>query len=196
LITNSASEFLEFARAHEGDVIDKVASGGPFERTYPQLVRYTAKLTRRDLAYIGRLRNCPTTFQANVPKRFEVRATVVGSEVFAAEIHSQASRQASQDWRRFDLMNTPHKPHRLPPELARRCVALVHELGLSYGAIDLIVRPDGRYIFLEINPNGQYLWVEELTGLPISAAIADFLTTAARKPYPCRDGGPSLTAVS
>jgi glutathione synthase/RimK-type ligase-like ATP-grasp enzyme len=57
-----------------------------------------------------------------------------------------------------------------------RCVRLVAQLGLCYGAIDLVLTPDGRYIFLEINPNGQYLWIERMTGLPITEAICDLLT--------------------
>ena len=48
-------------------------------------------------------------------------------------------------------------------------------LGLSYGAVDLVLTPEGRYVFLEINPNGQYLWVEDATGLPISDALCDLL---------------------
>ena len=48
-------------------------------------------------------------------------------------------------------------------------------LGLRYGAIDMVFTPDGRYVFLEINPNGQYLWIEYQTGMPISDAICDLL---------------------
>lgn len=48
-------------------------------------------------------------------------------------------------------------------------------MGLCYGAIDMVVTPDERYVFIEINPNGQYLWVEQATGLPISDAICDLL---------------------
>jgi hypothetical protein len=54
----------------------------------------------------------------------------------------------------------------------------VERLGLCYGAIDLILTPDGRYVFLEINPNGQYLWIEHETGLPISQGVCDLLTGA------------------
>jgi glutathione synthase/RimK-type ligase-like ATP-grasp enzyme len=53
----------------------------------------------------------------------------------------------------------------------------VKRLGLCYGAIDMVLTPDGRYVFLEINPNGQYLWIENLTGLHISDAICALLTT-------------------
>lgn len=52
---------------------------------------------------------------------------------------------------------------------------------LNFGCFDLIVTPDGEYVFLECNPNGQWLWVELATGLPIAEAIADFLTIKTHK---------------
>jgi glutathione synthase/RimK-type ligase-like ATP-grasp enzyme len=56
----------------------------------------------------------------------------------------------------------------------------VERLGLCYGAIDMVLTPDGRYVFLEINPNGQYLWIEEAAGLPISDAICDLLMSGSQ----------------
>jgi glutathione synthase/RimK-type ligase-like ATP-grasp enzyme len=114
-------------------------------------------------------------FQQYVPKRVELRVTVVGRRVFAAEIDSQASRSTRHDWRHYDDPNVQYRIHTLPPEMARACVRLVEALGLSFGAIDLIQTPEGKYVFLEINPNGQWGWIEDLTGLPISDAIADWL---------------------
>jgi glutathione synthase/RimK-type ligase-like ATP-grasp enzyme len=115
-----------------------------------------------------------------VPKRFELRVTVVGEQVFAAEIHSQQTNRTRVDWRRYDLSHTPHLPHALPEHVQVKCVELVRRLGLCYGAIDLILTPDGRYVFLEINPSGQYMWIEERTGLPISEAVANLLVSYER----------------
>jgi glutathione synthase/RimK-type ligase-like ATP-grasp enzyme len=67
----------------------------------------------------------------------------------------------------------------LPAEVERRCVELTRRLGLVYGAIDLIVTPAGEYVFLEINPTGEYGWIEDATGLPISDAICDLLLARA-----------------
>ena len=142
--------------------------------------RYTLVVSTRDVGYAGALRRGPVIFQAYVPKRLELRVTVVGSAVFAAEIHSQHTRRTRHDWRRYDHYQTPLGRHALPDDVAGRCRRLVAELGLCYGAIDLILTPDGRYVFLEINPNGQYLWIEEATGLPISDALCDLLMAGAR----------------
>ncbi len=53
----------------------------------------------------------------------------------------------------------------------------MNRLGLRFGALDFLVTPDGEWYFLEINPNGQWAWIEQETGLPISDAIADALLT-------------------
>jgi hypothetical protein len=111
------------------------------------------------------------------------RYTQQVTQVFAAEIHSQKSNRTRIDWRRYDPGHTPHYPHTLPDDIRRSCVELVRQLGLCYGAIDMVLTPDGRYVFLEINPNGQFLWIEQLTGMPISDAICDLLASG-RAPEP------------
>ena len=137
---------------------------------------YTKKLSRQKvLSALTRIKNCPTIFQKYIEKKFELRITVVGERVFACAIYSQESDRTREDWRRYDLPNTPHKIFALPGDIEDKCVLLVKELGLSFGCIDLIVTPNDEYVFLEINPNGQWLWIEQLTGLPITRSIAELL---------------------
>ena len=63
----------------------------------------------------------------------------------------------------------------MPEDIEQRCLKLLEKLGLTYGCIDMIVTPDDEYMFLELNPNGQYGWIEGLTGLPITENIARML---------------------
>lgn len=182
LVTNSPRELLEFYRQHDGRIISKLI-GTAFSSTLGNtFVRYTEAVRPRDIAHAEDLRHCPVIFQAYVPKRIELRITVVGTRVFAAEIHSQATHHTRLDWRRYDDQQTPYMPHDLPRELQHSCTQLVARLGLHYGAIDMVLTPDDRYVFLEINPNGQYLWIEHETGLPITEAICDLLITGTREP--------------
>ena len=150
--------------------------GRPFGQVLDNtFVRYTEAVSTRDVAYAKTLRFCPVILQAYIPKQVELRITVVGRKVFAAEIRSQETNHTRHDWRRYDHFKTPYFIHELPQDVIQHCVQLVEKLGLCYGAIDMIVTPDGRYVFLEINSNGQYLWVEQATRLVISDAIADLL---------------------
>lgn len=135
--------------------------------------RYTTRMTPEDAGELDSLRHCPLVFQEYVPKRFEYRVTVVGSDVFACQIDSQAAgNDTAVDWRNYDIPRTPHYAVELPPEIAQALIRLVGSLGLVYGAIDLIENPDGEFYFLEVNSMGQWLWTETLTELPISRAIA------------------------
>jgi glutathione synthase/RimK-type ligase-like ATP-grasp enzyme len=179
LLTNDPDALLEFHREHNGEIISKLAGNAFLSSFGEEFTRYTEVVTRREVGYARSVRYCPMLFQAYVPKRVELRVTVAGQRVFAAEIHSQASNHTRHDWRRYDWYQTAYLPHELPREVELRCVQLVERLGLCYGAIDLILTPDGRYVFLEINPNGQYLWIEHKTGLPISAALCDLLMSGA-----------------
>jgi glutathione synthase/RimK-type ligase-like ATP-grasp enzyme len=178
LVTTSPTDFLAFYQIHNGNVVSKLAGTAFFNAAGTTFCRYTEFVSKRDVGYAHSVRHAPVILQAYVPKRIELRITVVGEQVFAAEIHSQATNHTRHDWRRYDLDQTPHRPHELPDGLAQLCVRLTERLGLRYGAIDMILTPDGSYVFLEINPNGQYLWIEALTGLPISDAICDLLLSA------------------
>jgi hypothetical protein len=179
LVTTSPADFLAFYRAHDGNVVSKLANIAFMRAVGRTFARYTEIVSRRDLGYASAVRYCPVIFQAYVPKRVELRVTVVGRRAFAAEIRSQGSHRTRHDWRHYDFYGTQYAPHDLPPDVEGRCVRLVERLGLTYGAIDMIVTPDGRYVFLEINPSGQYLWIEAATGLPISDAVCDLLVAGA-----------------
>jgi hypothetical protein len=177
LITSDPQEFLEFYRRHDGNLIDKLPSTvlPASQLTGNELMRYTQPVTTRDVGYARRLRFSPVLFQRNIAKKFELRITVVEDEVLAAEIHSQATRRTRLDWRHYDWGHTPYRVHALPDDIRERCVRLTRRLGLRFGAIDMIVTPEGDYVFLEINPNGQWRWIEDQCGLRISDALCDAL---------------------
>ena len=90
-------------------------------------------------------------------------------------IGSQASPDSEVDWRRGDVDRLDHWIEELPGEVARQCIELVADYGLLFGAIDLARRADGKYVFFELNPNGQWAWLEHRTGLPLRARLADLL---------------------
>jgi hypothetical protein len=174
LATNDPQAFMSFYRAQSNSVVSKLI-GASLQRNLPDWRRYTEKVQVADLIDHRSVSLAPVIFQQNLAKQVEIRVTVVGKRVFAAEIHSQSTRRTRQDWRRYNLERTPHFKHTLPPDLADRCAALVERLGLRYGAIDLVLAPDGQYTFLEINPSGQWEWIEAMTGLAIDDAVCDLL---------------------
>jgi hypothetical protein len=178
LISNDPDQILSFVDSCGGCVISKPLLHGTLQRGEKRYAIYTRMLRPPDVARLRRTAFAPVIFQEYVPKWLELRVTVVGDRCFAAAIHSQQSPRSRVDWRRYDFEHTPYVPYRLPQDVRELCIALVRDLGLQYGALDLILRPDGSFVFLEINPVGQWGWVEFLTGLPISRALADLLTSA------------------
>jgi hypothetical protein len=176
LITSDPKAALGFWHKHQGRIISKMPSAMAFHRVLGDtFCRYTNRVTHRDLLRLDSVRYAPVTFQAYVEKRVELRVNVFGDDVLCAEIDSQASNQAREDWRHYDLDQTPHRPHELPRAVREQCVALVRRFGLTFGAIDMIVTPEGQYVFVEINPSGQFLWLQDLAGLPLARKMADFL---------------------
>ncbi|MGY2051391.1 MvdC/MvdD family ATP grasp protein [Methylobacterium sp. JK268] len=179
LVTNHPEDVLSFIGTHGDGLVSK--SLAPFELSLDgedHVVSYTRPVSRRDAFAVRSVRHAPVIFQGYVRKRVELRVTLVGTHVFAVEIGSQAHRATRHDWRHVSDETVRYSPHALPEPVAERCLRLMRELGLSYGAVDLILTPEGEYVFLEINPNGQWGWIEDLTGLPIAEAVIDHLTGA------------------
>jgi glutathione synthase/RimK-type ligase-like ATP-grasp enzyme len=175
LVTNDPDAFFRFRQEHPGPVISKAAGPGPNRIAGREGSVGTVLVSHGDLGGASALRHAPVTFQPYVNKRSEIRVTVIGERVHAVEIDSQATYRTRVDWRNFDARHTPHRPYTLPRSVANACRSLVRELNLVYGAIDLILTPDGKHVFLEINANGQFGWLEDRTGIPMTEELVDLL---------------------
>lgn len=175
LITNNPDNIQDFYKRHKGRVVAKLLQATPSATQLPGFI-FTRRLTPKDMGLISQVKNSPTLFQEYVPKKYEIRATVVGEKVFTAEIDSQSMSNTVDDWRRYEFGSPPpHKSIKLPVEIEDKLIKMNKRLSIKFGAYDLIYTPRGEYVFLEVNANGQWGWVQELTGLPVSSAVADIL---------------------
>ncbi len=180
-IGNSFQVAKEFLDRHEDVALKAIGLGAvqiqsEMHPEYDCLRMYTKRLSRSSIEpALTQVQNCPIIIQPYVEKKFELRITVIGNSVFSCAIDSQASERTMEDWRKYDFLNTPHSIYELPAEVEGMCIELVRKLGLVFGCIDMIVTPKGEYVFLEINPNGQWLWIERLTGMPIGETLAKML---------------------
>ncbi len=180
LVTNDPGSARGFA-ADGGPVVYKtLASPAVPDGDHVGLIYTTAmSRNRMDDERIGLTAHL---FQRRITKRRDVRVTIVGERVFAVDIHVEGSSRAMLDWR-ADYAAHRYEVMELPPEIAKRLTALVRGLGLRFAAIDLIVDGEDQegdgYVLVDVNPNGQWGWLQEATGLPIAAAIAEDLTGSA-----------------
>lgn len=173
LVTNDLRQAQCFLS--EGASVAKPLREALLEENGKGRVIFTSRLDELVGADEARIAAAPVIFQREIQKRSDIRATVVGDAVYAAEILSQEHDETMTDWRRGSRPDLPHRLHELPDDLHRKCVRLVQTLGLRFGAVDLILDGDGSYWFLEVNPNGQWAWIENRTGLPLTKAIVDEL---------------------
>jgi glutathione synthase/RimK-type ligase-like ATP-grasp enzyme len=134
--------------------------------------RETRLVEPQDVQRLDLLRYAPVIFQEYVPG-VDLRITVVGEQIFAAEI--DARRTSYPVDMRMVVGEGRVGAVTLPEDLQRRLLALQRRLDLRYGAIDMRRTDDGEYVFLEVNPAGQWLFVEQRTGLPITQAVASLL---------------------
>ena len=166
LITSDAGEALAFVERYRGSVVHKAMTAPPHR--FVDTRRWDAKARQ----HIGELGKCPTVFQERIAGRSDVRITVVGRDIFAARIDTAAGRATVDS--RLDL-DAPCTAHVLPTDVRAAIFRLMEELGLLFATIDMKLTDSGEHVFLEVNPQGQFLYIEILTGLPIADAVADFL---------------------
>lgn len=171
LITNDPDAARAFADAHGyRNVVYKAFSATEADW------RETRLLRPEELDLLDQVRFAPVIFQGYVKAVYDLRVTVVGGDIFAAAIHSQETEYPVDC--RMDIGNARFEPVTLPAGVEDLLHRLMARLGLVYGAIDMRRTPDDNYVFLEINPAGQWLFVEEATELPIAATMARVLLDA------------------
>lgn len=163
-----------------GPLIVKPARSGHFWQGGEEFSIFTCPITEEHLDALQDAKWAPSIYQELIPKRFDIRVTCVGSKLFTAAIHSQTDPAAEVDWRRTENPELPHSSIELPAQIADQIRKLMQCLQLEFGCIDLVLTPDNEYVFLEVNPSGQWLWLDDQLNLGISDAVADWLSESAK----------------
>jgi glutathione synthase/RimK-type ligase-like ATP-grasp enzyme len=184
LTTNDPHAVRVFWNMCRGRVVVKALSSfAIYDEAGREQVVFTSPLAREDLLHLDQLALAPMTFQGHLDKIVELRVTLIGGRVFAAAVDSQALERARVDWRKEgNRLLRAWSPYSLPPDVAERLLQLAARLGLSYGAVDIVVAPNGRHVFLEINPAGEWFWLDDVFGpRALSTAIAETLLERATR---------------
>ena len=180
IITNDAHRLIRFCKDHGGIIAVKAIRSRIFQEAGGVVGIYTNKVSTNYLEnHIADIALTPVMAQAYIEKKIELRVTIVGYNIFTCAIHSQDSDRTKDDWRRYDFSKVKHESYELPPTIKKQLLVFMEKCGLTFGAIDMILTPTGEYVFLEVNPSGQFGWIENLTGLPISKSIAETLSNPA-----------------
>jgi ATP-grasp ribosomal peptide maturase len=167
LITNDPMEAKAFCAAQP--TIYKPLHAGAYEVEGEPAGIWAAPVEAGEVD--GAVSHSAHLFQAQVPKVADVRVVVVGEQVFSARI---TAPPGVVDWR-AEYQSLTYQPVACPDGIRRALVRFLAAFGLNFGAFDFAVTADGGWWFLECNPNGQWAWLEDAAGLPITTAIADLL---------------------
>lgn len=162
LISNSPEEIRRFFNINHGDVIAKPLGGTRLEQIE------TIKISNANLLNEESILAAPIIYQQLIEGTKHLRINIFGSKFFTFLLESQ-----NLDWRsNYDLK---YKPYDLPNSITQKLTDLLHSLNLKMGIVDCKLDRDGKIYFLEINPQGQFLFLEPLAGIPLSDHFADFL---------------------
>lgn len=174
LYTNDPAAVRDFIRAQGGRVVYKPFLGAGWVEEGTKWGCYTSIVTEAELPQDKFVQEVPGIYQELVPKAYELRVTVMGNLSFCSRISSQDTAKGRVDWRlaydeiEIEAMETPEEVHSF-------CQQMMGELGLRFGCFDFIVTPRGEPVFLEVNQQGQFLFIELYTGQPLLDAFTTFL---------------------
>lgn len=182
LMTNDPEQAREFiASCPQGAITKMLSAFAVYTEQKQERVVFTTAITADHIAKLDGIRYCPMAFQERIEKRLELRITAIGRKLFAAAVDSMAMPGAEVDWREKGLsLIQAWTPYSLPREVEQSLHAYMDRTGLQYSAIDMLVEPGGRHVFLEANPAGEFFWLQHnAPHFPLVDALADVLTDQA-----------------
>ncbi|MEN2388055.1 hypothetical protein [Comamonas sp. A7-5] len=119
---------------------------------------------------MDKLKFAPAYFQEYTEKDYEVRVTFVRDQAHAVRIESENKI----DWRKKEN-NIIYRPYTLPSSIYLKCLDFMREADMEFGCFDFIVN-NGEFVFLEMNANGQWAWLEKIPGCNVANSIIDYLS--------------------
>lgn len=175
LMSNDPARIRDFIRRQPGETIYKPFRMVSWDGQETSALTYTSVISEADLDDEEVVQWTPGIFQPRIDKSHELRVTIMGETMFVSRLESQAHADGKVDWRGVHSQLSV-LPASLPPQVEASLRALVAQLGLVFGCADFIVTPSGDHVFLEINQQGQFLWLEMLApDLPILDAFCSLL---------------------
>jgi len=122
---------------------------------------YTNRVTINDMKDIPQVKSCPTLFQQAINKTIDVRVTIIDQYVHAIGLSKKDSANTQlQDIRRDNMNGVVYRAIDMPHEVHKKLLSLTAGYNLRFAAVDFVVDRQGTWYFLEINPNGQWAWLD------------------------------------
>lgn len=179
VFANEKEPIVSLAERYEDLSLKPISGSSVFINGEQEYVFYSQKARSADLIQQPEEAFTQTVsfVQNYVEKAYELRVTVINQDIIACKIDSQIQDddKGKIDWRQGYDYNLKHEIVELPERINLFCLDFLKKMKLNFGCFDFIVTPEGEYVFLECNPNGQWLWIELETGYDISKIMAENL---------------------
>ena len=118
----------------------------------------------------------PSLILSEIKKKYELRIFYMVGEFYAMAIFSQNNDQTQTDFRKYsDTKPNRNEPFQLPENIKEKLRTIFQKLDLNTGSVDLIVDDEGAYVFLEINPVGQFGMVSLPCNYNLEKKVAQYL---------------------
>ena len=184
LVTQEPSALREFYDRHQGRIIAKPVSTGYIERPGEQSdsLIYTNRVLEEHLRNLNDLAVCPTLFQEFIDKAYDVRITVMDEDVHAVALFAEDGSGSQRcDIRRNNMSDVTYSKIELPDHVRAGIVRLMARYGLRFAAVDMAVSAAGQWFFFEVNPNGQWAWLDTSAGTNIAESFVKSFSAASGK---------------
>ncbi|SRR6266404_634755 len=165
LISQDPTEILAFKNRWPGGVVVKAVRG------VPGVTIFTRMISDFHISKPGSLELVPAIYQRIIEGTRHIRFVCFGTRLWAFELVSTLL-----DWREDHCAQISEID--LPHTVANQIFSVIGQLDLRMGIGDLKISPEGEYVWLEVNPQGQFLFLQEATGINLAAEFADFLVDA------------------
>ena len=174
IISNDVAIFREFLEEHRQIIIKPLKEFMYYENgEYKSL--FSTIISVENFSDYDLIKNSPVLLQDYIHKQFEYRVTVVENNIYPVKIFSNGI--SNDDWRKHQFSNNIEfkTAENIEPELNNKCLEFLSRCNLKYGVFDIIKNKEDELVFLEMNSNGQWYWLENLLGIPVSQSIAKSL---------------------
>lgn len=181
LITNSKKELSAFYKECNNAIITKslglmyeyqfIDEGQPLKWK----LGYTHLISEEELSTFEEIFDL-SLFQEKLEKKFEIRVFYLDGICFSQAIFSQMNSKSNLDYRQGYDTNMRSCNFIIPFKVELQVRTIMEQLGLNTGSMDIVVTQDNKYVFLEVNPSGQFGAVSEITNHNIEFEIAKYLS--------------------
>ncbi len=167
LVTNNPEDARKFIHNHPNGVVVKPLASGYIERQNrsDDTLIYTSLLSQSDLNFLEDIKACPVLFQERIIKILDIRLIALDGNIEAVGLKALDSDGTQRlDIRRNNMFDVEYVPLSIPEDIYMKLHTLLTKYHLRFAAIDMALRTDGSWVFFEINPNGQWAWLDLQAG--------------------------------